>query len=775
MKPLIQLTILYVLGVAIGNYIDIPFLFIYILMVLLFILSLILFIKKLLILTNIFLLFCILLTGILFHELHSRFLYSNSLIKYLNHEVVLIGDITTPPEVSKNKISLIILANKLITNKVEQKVNGFVLINIKNKLIDIASFRYGDRIKLIGKLKKPSELRNPGGFDYQKYLLRKKVIAIVWIEGDIVKLGSGRANPIFTIAYNLRDKISDVISYTLPDEPFACASFLEGVLLGKRSMLPEEIRGWFEDTGTIHILAISGLHVGLIGLIFFFIFHKFARLPQKTSYVFTFLTLIIFAIMTGARPSVIRATIMAGTIIIGMIIDRDTDIYNSLALAGLIILLQNPLTLFDIGFQLSFLATFSLFYLTPLIEPKIWFLPRYLAKLISASIAIQIGTSPLIIFYFHKLPLVTILSNIIVIPLLGIILVLGLAMFFIGIIFMLVANLIGMINFYAIAALLTSVSFFANFPYAYIYLPAISIPFMSSYYICIWMISKHKKIGTPKVIIGVLVLINIFLWVEVIKTSSNIMKVTFLDVGQGDAIFLEFPKGGNMLIDGGPGGYSDAGKRIILPFLRSKGINKLDVVIITHHHFDHYGGLLSLLKNYKIKKFVIDNGVEKQQLSEIIKERNILHKVVKAGDEIVGYPKTKIYILHPSNIKDKKPSNNNSIVVKVVYNKISFLFTGDIESKVARRLLPFKDMLSATILKVPHHGSKDGYYPNFIELVNPQIGIIEVGRNNIFNLPDKQVLMNYKRRDTIIYRTDKHGAVIVSTNGEKIWVKTMIK
>lgn len=699
----------------------------------------------------------------LFHEVHSKFLSSNSLSKYLNQEVVLIGDIANPIEISEDKISLIIHAEQLIANKVKQEVNGLVLVNIKDNFV--ASFKYGDRIKVIGELRMPAGLKNPGGFDYQKYLARKKILAIVWIQDKkkIVKLGTGKFNPIFMFAYKIRDKASGIISDTLPNKPFPCAALLEGVLLGKRSMLTEEVIKWFQDTGTIHILAISGLHVGLIGLIFFFVFHKLIRLPQRTSSVLTLLVLIIFAIMTGANPPVIRTTIMAGTVIIGMIIERDTNIYNNLALAALIILLQNPLTLFDVGFQLSFGAVFSLVYFTPFIEPKLWFLPKYLAKLVSVSIAVQIGISPILIFYFNKLSLVTVLANIIVIPLLGVILILGLAMFFIGIIIMPIANLIGIINYYIITGLLISVSFFAQIPYVYIYLPTPSFFIIGSYYLCLLALSKYK---ITKVVIGILILINIFLWVQVFKNSSNIMKVTFLDVGQGDATFLEFPDGGNMLIDGGPGEYSDAGKWVILPFLRSKGITNLDVVMVSHYHSDHYGGLSTVLKNYKIKKFVIDNGFER------IKEKDIRYEVVKRGDKIIGYPKTEIYILHPN--LDKNSSNNNSVVVKIVYNKISFLFTGDIENKVERHLLPFKDMLSSTVLKVPHHGSKNGYEPEFIKLVNPKIGIIGVGRDNKFNLPDRQVLTNYEKRGTDIYRTDKHGAVMISTNGKKFWVKTMV-
>lgn len=702
----------------------------------------------------------------LFHEGHSKFLYSNSLSKYLDQEVVLIGDIANPIEISEDKISLIIHADKIIANKVRQEVNGLVLVNIKDNFV--ASFKYGDRIKVTGKLKMSTGLKNPGGFDYQKYLARKKIHSIVWVQDKekIVKLGTGKFNPIFMFAYKIRDRASDIISETLPNKPFSCAAFLEGALLGKRFFLPEEVIKWFQDTGTIHILAISGLHVGLIGLIFFFIFRKILRLPQRTSSFLTLLVLIIFAIMTGANPPVIRATIMAGTIIIGMIIERDTNIYNNLNLAALIILLQNPLTLFDVGFQLSFGAVFSLVYFTPLIEPKLWFLPKYLAKLISVSIAVQIGISPILIFYFNKLSLVTILANLIVIPLLGVILTLGLTIIFIGIIFMPMANLIGIINYYIITGLLISVSFFAQIPYVYLYLPTPSFFIIGSYYLCLWALSKYKNIGIPKVVIGILILINIFLCGQVFKNSSNIMKVTFLDVGQGDATFLEFPDGGNMLIDGGPGEYSDAGKWVILPFLRSKGITILDVVMVSHYHSDHYGGLSTVLKNYKIKRFVIDNGFER------IKEKDIRYEVVRRGDKIIGYPKTEIYILHPN--MNKSSSNNNSVVVKIVYNKISFLFTGDIENKPQKELLPFKNMLSSTVLKVPHHGSKNGYEPEFIKLVNPEIVVIGVGRDNKFNLPDRQVLTNYEKRGANIYQTNKHGAVMISTNGKKFWVKTMV-
>jgi competence protein ComEC len=260
------------------------------------------------------------------------------------------------------------------------------------------------------------------------------------------------------------------------------------------------------------------------------------------------------------------------------------------------------------------------------------------------------------------------------------------------------------------------------------------------------------------------------------------MKVTFLDVGQGDAIFLEFPKGGNMLIDSGPGGeYNDAGKWVILPFLKNKGITGLNTVIVSHYDLDHYGGLLTVLQNYKIKNLLLDNGVildneaGDQKLSQIIRQKAICRQVVRRGDKIIGYPGIEIYILHPSNYLDRKSSNNNSVVVKIVYNKVSFLFTGDIENKAEERLLPFKDMLDSTVLKIPHHGSKNCYYPPFIKLVNPEIGIIEVGMNNRFNFPSKDILRNYRESGTKIYRTDKHGAVMVSSNGKEIWVTTTVR
>lgn len=766
MKPLIPLTISYILGIWIGEGIDTPFYLTFIVGVCLFIISFIFFVKKLPLLTNISLFLNIILIGVLFSHGHS-ILSSHSLFKYLGQEITLIGDISNPPELSEDKTSLIIEADKIGN----QKVDGLVLVNIKSSDVTL---KYGDRVRLEGKLRMPSGFKNPGGFDYQKYLVRKKINALVWIQdkNKIIKLGAGDFNPIFMVAYKIRDRVSDIIYATLPDKPFACASLLDGILLGKRSHLSDEVMGWFQDTGTIHILAISGFNVGIIGLIFFFIFHKLIRLPQRISSFLTFLVLIVFTIMTGATPSVVRATIMASAIIIGKIIDRDTNIYNSLALSSLIILLHNPLTLFDIGFQLSFGAVLSLVYFTPLIEPKLWFLPRYLAKLVSVSLAVQIGISPIIIFYFDKLSLVTILANIIVVPLVGVILTIGLGMIFIGIIFIPLANLIGMINFYLISGLFLAVSFFAHIPFAYIYLPTPSFPLLISYYLCLWAISKHKKIGTSKVIIGILIIGNIFLWAEVIKTSSGMMKVTFLDVGQGDAIFLEFPDGGNMLIDGGPCDYLDAGEMVILPFLRSSGITSLDTVILSHHHSDHYGGLLTLIKNYKIKKFVLDNGTTEQNFSQIIKEKDVVHKVVKRGDKIIGYPEIEIYLLHPLDINDKI-SNDDSVVVKIVYNQVSFLFPGDIENRTERELLPFKEMLSSTVLKIPHHGSKNGYDQKFIELVHPKIGVIEVGKDNKFNLPNKQVLKNYEKMGTRIYRTDKDGAVIVTTNGKKVWVKSM--
>lgn len=283
-------------------------------------------------------------------------------------------------------------------------------------------------------------------------------------------------------------------------------------------------------------------------------------------------------------------------------------------------------------------------------------------------------------------------------------------------------------------------------------------------------------------IIFILLLINIFIWGFFFWPKKHDLVITFLDVGEGDSIFIKFPYGGNMLVDSGPGGRYDSGKETIIPYLRQMGIKKIDVLALTHAHADHIGGILSVIEEMRVG-MAVDSGEPHtsflyRNLLETIDEKDIPFHVLHEGQEITGFRNIKILILNPpaSHFTGTRSDlNNNSIVMKISFNEIDFLLCGDIESEAEKRLACYGSLLSSEVIKIPHHGSSSSVYGLFLKLVKPEVGIVSCGYNNIYNHPHIETLKIYENLKTRILRTDKNGAIIINSNGRSYKVKTLKK
>lgn len=294
--------------------------------------------------------------------------------------------------------------------------------------------------------------------------------------------------------------------------------------------------------------------------------------------------------------------------------------------------------------------------------------------------------------------------------------------------------------------------------------------------------SRGRRFGAApksKILILLLALPVIFIWTAVLYNPVPLLRATFLDVGQGDAIFLQFPHRGNMLIDGGGGRRGDMGKRIAA-YLRRQGVRRIDVLLLTHPHEDHVEGLITVLRNFPVG-LVLDSGqvhasYSYEEFLRLIEKKQISYRIIGAGDKIGGFKEVEILVLHPPPRLlegTRSDINNNSLVLRVAYGKVSLLLTGDIEREAEEGLLCYGHYLKSTIIKVPHHGSCTSSTPNFLNLVNPEIAIISVGRRNRFGHPSPRVLQRYRERGVKIYRTDKQGAILLTSDGESFRVKTI--
>ncbi|MCF7886509.1 MAG: DNA internalization-related competence protein ComEC/Rec2 [Candidatus Marinimicrobia bacterium] len=645
-----------------------------------------------------------------------------------------------------------------------------------------ATFMYGDQLEFSTIIYRPDKPDNPGQFNYRRYLSDKNIYAQAWIDKstEINKHNIARFS-LVRFANIVKVKILKIIDISTNA---TAAPIVKALITGSRGEISDLTELIFIDSGVIHILAVSGLHVGYVTLVFLLIF-GFLRFPAKTKYFLTICALWFYAAMVQFKPSVVRAVTMASCILMGKILERPLNVYNALGFAALIQTLILPKQLFHVGFQLSFVAVFSIIYiynrLQHLLPEK--FKPykitrkliRYFYQLFLVSLSAQIGTLPLTIYYFNRVPVISVIANLFAIPIVGIIGALGFAQIILGSIWLGFSMAYGEILNILVYILKTIISYSANLSFAYFPIRQFSvITIILIYGLTFLLLNFDKRRFRVNFLILVLMLMNFNVWQKVINKPS--MKVVFFDVGQGDAAYVEFPNGKNMLIDCGMRGfYRNYARDIITPYLEKEGIKKIDVLGISHPHNDHIGGAPYILENFSVR-CIWETGITAE--SKVFREMHYIADSLNvpivnpyAGDVFTFGDNTYLQILHPSQkyIKQSRPNfNNASTTFKLTYKKVDLLFTGDIEKEAEEYLILYNNYLDSEIIKVPHHGSSTSSTYSFIHYSSPQYGVISVGEKNKFGHPSKNTINKYKKVGCCIHRTDQMGALLIETDGNKI-------
>ncbi|GEM_PF-158186 len=673
-------------------------------------------------------------------------------------------------------------------------VTGLVKADIFSK--DAQDLHYADEVMLEGNISKPQGLSNPGLFDYAGYLKVKGIYAGMSVK-NIQKMGTvpfGDSPHFFRFfkkaAFKVRNKLESAI-----DEYFKMpySGFLKAIIVGNRSGLSENLKDDFVKTGTVHVIAISGLNVGLIAAIFL-AFFRLLRVPRRFNLAVTALGLIFYSSVAGSDPPIIRAVIMFCIYAAGSIVKRDTDMLNSLSIAALAILLWNPKALYDPSFQLSFMALASTILFASFVngilkrrtgglENLTMKAKRYALDGISVSVASWIGTAPLVAAYFNIISPISVIANFVAIPMLFLLTAASFIFFALSSVSPAFASILAHGMQYAMQVLFSANGIFADIPLAYFRIGAPSAGFVILYYALIlvplappefrfrkWIV--HKGVTA----ITILVLFNALAWWNVlVERKARGLEVTFLDVGQGDCAFLRLPQGANVLIDGGPGGENgkfDIGESVVAPFLWNRGLNSIDAVIVTHLHADHLGGLLYVLKNFKVG-CVIDSGAAPEtddsgiydEYMRTIKERRLRRIMAREGDVITSSGNPDIYVLNPARGKSVADSNDNSLVLKMAYENVIFLFCGDIKDRAMSRLNSYGRFLRSDIVKVPHHGGSLGNYAavsSFFGYVLPEVSVISVGRRSRYGMPLEETVGIIGSTGSEICATSKNGAIEIS-------------
>ncbi|HAP34505.1 MAG TPA: DNA internalization-related competence protein ComEC/Rec2 [Bacteroidetes bacterium] len=687
---------------------------------------------------------------------------------------------------TKLLVSLISLSNEF--DSVE--VDGKAYVNItadKRKKESPKEIQYGSYISFNSIIQSPSDERNPGEFSYRQYLELNNIYATASVYGySNVTVSDHREGNFFfeSIIFPSKNFVVKTIRTVMKGDE---ANFLIGLLLGDRTEISEEIKSAFMNTGTIHVLAVSGSHVVLVAEIIFVVV-GLLRFSQKPKILIAIAVLIYYMFLTGATPSVVRATLMIIIFYLGKLFQERTDIYNVLGVSAIIILLIEPKQLFDVGFQLSFSAVFSIVYFYPKLNALIPKIPepleefkimKWLWQLFAVSLAAQIGTLPFTAFYFGKVSIVSLFANLIVVPIVGLIVTIGLGGAILGIFSLWIASCFSEVNDLLAIFTLNFVKWAEQVPFAIVNTATFGIQETLLYSAFIgFLFNIGNRVIHKRIIFASLIFANVLLFDSLLQPSGKYLRITFLDVGQGDGAVIQFPSGEVVVVDAGPRTNEfDAGEKNVAPYLRKNGISTIDAIIITHPDADHLGGVPYLLKNFIVKKTI---DADQYAQSNLFYEYNYLrkkneHTTGKAG-MLIPVGNARLYILHPTKqFIDADSSNGfsglneSSIVFKLQYGETSFLFSGDAETEAEEHMVySFRDFLDSDVLKAGHHGSLTSSSEKYISSVKPQEVIVSVAKFNKFRHPSKLVIERFKSFGATVYRTDVEGAIILESDGVSV-------
>ncbi|MCG8403486.1 MAG: DNA internalization-related competence protein ComEC/Rec2 [Firmicutes bacterium] len=706
--------------------------------------------------------------------------------RFSGHYVTLEGTVTQEPRQLTGEEVVYVLAAEAVYPG-EQRVNTTGLVQVKVKGGGPV-YGYGDRLRVGGFIYLPREPGNFGAFNYRAYLERRGIKCLMTVKGPeyVRLLAGGGGNPLVRTALRCKRELTRVAGDTLDERQ---AAVLSGMLFGSRDMIDRSTSDLFAQTGVAHVLCASGLHVGFVLAGMLLVAGALGLTKRELPFV-ALPVLIFYAVMTGMGPAVIRASIMALVVLWAVRLGRERDWPTALALAASGILLFKPHLLFEIGFQLSFAATWGILYLGPPLGGLLfvrWSLPRWLGLPLQVTLAAQLGTLPLLVYYFNLLTPVAPLANLLLVPMVGLIMMTGFVGCVTGLFFMPGAELAHVGTGLLIDMFLGLADVLGSIPWGATYAATPPWPVVLLWYAGLFFVvetvrgrinpgvSQKVLRVVPMAAAALMALLILWPWGD----AGGRMQVHFLDVGQGDSILVRFPGGGTMLVDAGgwPGGPEEnrlPGDLVVVPYLHRLGINSLDALVVTHGHEDHAGGVPAVVEKLAVKTVILSCAGEYRELPAFLKELQVPVHRAGAGQALRLDDRVDVLVLHPGRHSSGAGGDNQndaSLVLRLEYGDISFLLTGDIEEPAQKELLAGGAELRSNLLKVPHHGSRF-FKSGFFETVSPEVAVIQVGDNNRFGHPAPETLAALRALGARVLSTDRDGAVLVVTDGEELTVRT---
>lgn len=622
----------------------------------------------------------------------------------------------------------------------------------------------GDVVTVGGTAEHPSPARNPGCFDYSLYL-RSIGISDV-IKADRMELLESRGRR--TAAGRLYVFRENFISELEKSAGCDAASMMGAIMFGKKDAMDEDVLEEFQKNGTAHVLAVSGLHIGII----YAAISKLWRWKRGRLHFVVIMTFFCcYAVLASFSPSVTRAVFMIGLHQFALMTNRRYDLYSAAFCTAIVMMIRNPMCIFNTGFQMSFLAVLTMMLVMPSAE-KIY------KGMFTASISVQAGLMPYVAYVFNYLSPGAVLINVPVIFLTGIIVPAGLcAMAFSvlsdGLFSVTAAVTAGLCRMMTV---LNHVSAADGVTVFEVTSPGKST--LVCYYLSLLVFLSEegrlaiKRRGRKKMIPLMMsaVLAVSLLSGKMCSSGFEQTDLTFVDVGQGDCIHFRTEDGGNYFVDGGGSINYNVGKKVLKPYLLKNGVKKLDGAFVTHLHTDHYKGVAELCREGMVERLYIYEGNRPKE-KEILRETGLepealtyLYKgqTVTLSDETsvrVLWPERKTERAYEKMMEREEDENQSSLIMKICLQGASVLATGDVDAECLQRIGDaWRSGVRCDILKVAHHGSRYSYSDEFTKQMSPSYAVFQVGKNN-FGHPDNGVIENYLQNGIMIYRNDKDGAV----------------
>lgn len=785
--PLIKFTLAFIIGIVVSGYIDFQILHLSITLLILIVISILLIFIKFNyrdIVISLLIMFVISLSGVIYYKSHT---IDKPIYPFKDHFVkdVLLDGRVDEIQLPSDKLTLTLKVDRILKTNNKTEIDFNVLLNLyyDEKEIDriISKLQPGNRIVILGDLSLPPNDRNPSEFDYRDYLSNQGISAILnsYSSFDFVIIDYEK-DLINSAIFNVRNLIANQIKSIYTQQT---AGLLKGLLLADRSEISYDVKDGFIKSGVIHVLAVSGLHVGFIILILLFLLGRFNIYLRIA---FTILGLFAFVIITGLPPSVTRASIMASLILISFLRSNKQSNYNTLALAALIILVFDPHQVFNPGFQLSFSAVLSIFIFLPnlkrLIERRITTNKSisFLLLFISVSIAAQIGTLPFTVYYFQKFSIISIIANLYIIPIIGFILALGILTLVLSLVSFPLNSLYILVNEGIVESTFEIISIMSSLPFSYLEFPNYSVWDGLVYLVLLALFTRYFKELVSlktKLIFVLLIVFNLAVWSKVDDTKilpDGKLSILVVDVGQSESAIIKFPSNKLAVINfGSASSEYSTGSQTIVPLLKLLELDQIDYGIISHFSRRKYLGVLDVIENIKHDSLFIPkisgHNSELELFNTYLNERNVNWEII-SGNKI-DFENSRIYLFPHTSMGNNDSMNvyNLSAGIKIAYGNTSILFMGGIEKRGEVILNEtYNKFLESDILHVANYGSDVSTSSELINVVKPKYSVISVGLGNYMNYPSNSVIDLLSAHDSQILRTDELGAILFVSDGEKI-------